>query len=102
MFNQPERLPIVQEMIFVDTVKERQKSRDCLFPFQRDDFKEIFSSMEGYPVTIRLFDPPIHEFLPSAEKLIDEINHLKELRKTVEGMADLSDTLKMLIPELHE
>jgi pyruvate,orthophosphate dikinase len=102
MFNQPERLPIVQEMILADTVKERQKSLDTLLPFQRDDFKEIFSIMEGYPVTIRLLDPPIHEFLPSAEELIDEINHLKELRKTVEGMADLPDTLKMLAPELHE
>ena len=58
--------------------------------------------MDGYPVTIRLLDPPIHEFLPSSEELLHEIEHLKELRKTIDGMADLPDTLKMLDPELHQ
>jgi len=102
MFNQPERLPIVQEMILAETTKEREKSLDQLLPFQRDDFKEIFQIMDGLPVTIRLLDPPIHEFLPSEEELVNEINNLKELRMTVEGMADLPDTLKLLDPELHK
>ncbi len=102
MFNQPERLPIVQEMILADTKEERVEALRRLLPFQREDFKEIFRIMEGYPVTIRLLDPPIHEFLPSAEELLHEIDHLKELRKTVEGMGDLPDTLKLLDPELHE
>ena len=102
MFNQPERLPIVQEMILADTKEEREEALRRLLPFQREDFKEIFRIMEGYPVTIRLLDPPIHEFLPSAEELLHEIDHLKELRKTVEGMGDLPDTLKLLDPELHE
>ncbi len=102
MFNQPERLPIVQEMILADTKEEREEALRRLLPFQREDFKEIFHIMEGYPVTIRLLDPPIHEFLPSAEELLHEIDHLKELRKTVEGMGDLPDTLKLLDPELHE
>ncbi|MBW2095617.1 MAG: pyruvate, phosphate dikinase, partial [Deltaproteobacteria bacterium] len=102
MFNQPKRLPIVQEMILADTVKERKAALDRLLPFQRDDFREIFRIMDGLPVTIRLLDPPIHEFLPSAEELVNEINHLRELRKTVEGMADLPPILKLLDPELHE
>jgi len=99
MFNQPERLPIVQEMILSETPEDRQASLDKLLPFQREDFKEIFRHMEGLPVTIRLLDPPIHEFLPSAEELVNEIDHLQELKKTVEGMAALPDTLKLLDPE---
>jgi pyruvate,orthophosphate dikinase len=102
MFNQPERLPVVQEMILADKSGEREEALDRLLPFQREDFKEIFQIMDGFPVTIRLLDPPIHEFLPSAEELVEEINHLRELRQTVEGMGDLPDTLKMLDPKLHE
>jgi pyruvate,orthophosphate dikinase len=102
MFNQPERLPIVQEMILADTLEERQAALDRLLPFQREDFKEIFKIMEGLPVTIRLLDPPIHEFLPSAEELLHEIEHLRELKKTVEGMAELPETLMLLDPELHK
>ena len=102
MFNQPDRLPIVQEMILAENTKERQASLDRLLPFQRDDFKEIFKIMDGYPVTIRLLDPPIHEFLPSADELVREIAYLRDMRKTVEGMANLPDTLKMMDPDLHE
>jgi pyruvate,orthophosphate dikinase len=101
MFNQPDRLPIVQEMILSETPEQRQKALDRLLPFQKEDFKEIFRIMKGLPVTVRLLDPPIHEFLPSAEELVSEISHLKELRETVDGMADLPMTLKMLDPELH-
>ena len=99
MFNQPERLPIVQEMILADTPEDRQASLARLLPFQREDFKEIFRHMNGLPVTVRLLDPPIHEFLPSAEELVNEIDHLRELKKTVEGMSALPDTLKLLDPE---
>jgi pyruvate,orthophosphate dikinase len=102
MFNQPERLPIVQEMILADTKEERQDALDRLLPFQRNDFKEIFKIMEGLPVTIRLLDPPIHEFLPSAEELTGEISNLRELRKTVDGMSEMPSTLKLLDPELHD
>ena len=102
MFNQPERLPIVQEMILAETSGDRQNALDRLLPFQRDDFKEIFMIMGDLPVTIRLLDPPIHEFLPSDEELIHEIDHLKKLRNTVENMADLPDTLKLLDRELHD
>ncbi|MFH0843948.1 MAG: pyruvate, phosphate dikinase [Pseudomonadota bacterium] len=102
MFNQPERLPIVRDMILAETAEERQKALDILLPFQREDFKEIFRIMDGLPATIRLLDPPIHEFLPSDEELVYEINHLKDLKETVEGMAKLPDTLKLLDPELHQ
>jgi pyruvate,orthophosphate dikinase len=102
MFNQPERLPVVQEMILADTTQEREAALDRLLPFQKEDFKEIFRLMDGDPVTVRLLDPPIHEFLPSAEELSDEINKLRELKQTVDGMAVLPDTLKMLDPELHD
>ncbi|RLC24187.1 MAG: pyruvate, phosphate dikinase, partial [Deltaproteobacteria bacterium] len=95
-------LPTVQEMILAETRKEREAALARLLPFQREDFKEIFRIMDGYPVTIRLLDPPIHEFLPSAEELMDEIEHLRGLKETVERMARLPDTLKILDPELYD
>lgn len=102
MFNQPGRLPIVREMILAEDTAEREAALKRLLPFQREDFREIFRIMDGLPVTIRLLDPPIHEFLPSSEELLHEIAHLTEMRKTVEGMADLPDTLRMMDPELHD
>ncbi|EFK08721.1 pyruvate, phosphate dikinase [delta proteobacterium NaphS2] len=101
MFNQQERLPVVQEMILAESKEDRQAALDRLLPFQRDDFKAIFRVMDGLPVTVRLLDPPIHEFLPSADELISEIDKLRELKQTIEGMGDLPDTLKLLDPELH-
>ena len=101
MFNQQERLPVVQEMILAETKEDRQSALDKLLPFQRNDFKEIFRLMDGYPVTVRLLDPPIHEFLPSADELISEIDKLRELKQTVDGMSDLPDTLQIIDPELH-
>ena len=101
MFNQQERLPVVQEMILAENTSDRQTALDKLLPFQRNDFKEIFRLMDGYPVTIRLLDPPIHEFLPSADELISEIDKLGELKQTIEGMKDLPDTLQLIDPELH-
>ncbi len=102
MFNQTERLPVVQKMILADTTEERQAALDQLLPFQRNDFKEIFRVMDGLPVTIRLLDPPIHEFLPSAEELFNEITKVKNLKETVENLTDLPDTLKIVDPELAE
>ena len=102
MFNEPERLPIVQEMILSDTLEDRQAALDRLLPFQRKDFKEIFKTMGEYPTTVRLLDPPIHEFLPREDELIAEIENLKEMQETVDGMVGLPDTLRILDPELHE
>lgn len=67
MFMGQDRLPIVQEMILAETLKEREKALARLLPFQRHDFYGILEAMDGYPVTIRLLDPPLHEFLPDLE-----------------------------------
>ncbi|MEM2974229.1 MAG: pyruvate, phosphate dikinase, partial [Candidatus Micrarchaeia archaeon] len=64
MFNEPDRLPIVQAMILAETETERKKYLDRLLPIQKKDFLGIFQAMDGLPVTVRLLDPPLHEFLP--------------------------------------
>jgi len=96
MFNAQDRLPIVVDMILAHDIDERQLALDKLRPIQRADFKGLFSVMSPYPVTIRLLDPPIHEFLPSEKQLELELQHLKQLRNTVEGMTDLMGTMRLL------
>ena len=59
-----DRLPVVQEMILADSESGRRAALDRLLPFQQSDFEGIFEAMAGLPVTIRLLDPPLHEFLP--------------------------------------
>ncbi len=100
MFNDAERLPIVQEMILADTADERRAALDKLLPFQRADFKGIFKAMPGLPVTVRLLDPPMHEFLPTASQLEFEISHLRHLQRAARSIAELPDTLRLLDPEL--
>jgi len=70
MFFDDARIGVMREMILADTDKERQAALDRLLPMQRDDFTEIFGIMRGLPVTIRLLDPPLHEFLPSGPEAI--------------------------------
>ncbi|MBS3977311.1 MAG: pyruvate, phosphate dikinase [Syntrophomonadaceae bacterium] len=77
MFMAQDRLPIVQEMILAADKEEREEALAKLLPLQREDFYGIFQAMEGYPVTIRLLDPPLHEFLPNSEDLAVEINTLR-------------------------
>ena len=96
MFNDPERLPVVIEMIVADTTEERQTALDKLLPIQREDFKGIFKVMAPRPVTIRLLDPPIHEFLPSEQQLVDELDTLRHLMDTVRGMTILSDAVQFM------
>lgn len=96
MFNAQERLPIVVDMILAGTPEERQEALDRLLPIQRSDFKELFRAMAPNPVTIRLLDPPIHEFLPSERQLETELDRLKQLRNTVEGVGDLVGALSLL------
>ena len=69
MFLAPDRLPVVREMILADTVAEEAASMAELGRVQQIDFEEILLAMDGLPVTIRLLDPPLHEFLPSIEEL---------------------------------
>jgi pyruvate,orthophosphate dikinase len=77
MFNAQDRLPIVQDMILSTTDEERSKALEKLRPLQKEDFKEIFRIMHGLPVTIRLLDLPLHEFLPKYEELVAEVSSLK-------------------------
>jgi len=102
MFNGTDRLPIVQEMILAETPEQRQSALDRLLPIQRSDFKAIFKAMKGLPVTIRLLDPPMHEFLPSAAQLELEIAQLHQLSDTINGLEALPDTLKLLNPKLYQ
>ncbi|MDM7461762.1 MAG: pyruvate, phosphate dikinase [bacterium] len=101
MFFGEQRLPIMQEMILVKTEKERRDALSRLLPFQRQDFFEIFEVMRGLPVTIRLIDPPLHEFLPRYEDLIREVT---QLEITVPDSAELAEKRRLLqrVEELHE
>ncbi len=75
MFFETERLPIVQRMILAETGEERTAALNKLLPYQRKDFDGLFEAMNGYPVIIRLIDPPLHEFMPDEEKLFEEVDH---------------------------
>jgi len=77
MFFEPERLPVVQRMILSDTQEGREEATFSLLPHQREDFAGLFRAMDGYPVVIRLIDPPLHEFLPSFEELVVAIADLR-------------------------
>lgn len=85
MFNASDRLPIVIDMILANTDEDRQAALDKLLPIQRADFIELFSVMAPDPVTVRLLDPPMHEFLPTEQQLIDQIESLRTYREVVRG-----------------
>ncbi len=103
MFNSTDRLPIVREMILADSATERRKALDQLLPMQKNDFKQILKIMEGFPVTIRLLDPPLHEFLPSIESLLQEIERLKDVQQGLQQMEMISDSVKVsLEPSLQK
>jgi pyruvate,orthophosphate dikinase len=100
MFFETERLPIVQKMILAGTLsnkaeaaRQRKEALDQLLPFQRSDFEGLFRAMDGYPVIIRLIDPPLHEFLPSHDDLLVEV---AELKITGKNPVRLAEAEKML------
>ncbi len=93
MFNASERLPIVIEMILANNPQDRQRALDKLLPFQREDFKQLFVAIYPHPVTIRLLDPPMHEFLPTAQQLEDEIHALKHYLLIVKAQRVTLETL---------
>ena len=93
MFFGDQRLAAMREMILADGVGAREKALEKLLPLQRGDFLGIFREMAGLPVTIRLLDPPLHEFLPSVDDLLTE---LAELKMTVRGAVTLADMDKVL------
>ncbi|MCB0519474.1 MAG: pyruvate, phosphate dikinase [Lewinellaceae bacterium] len=99
MFNAAERLPIVIDMILADTTEEREAALNRLLPIQRQDFIEVFKAMSPRPVTVRLLDPPIHEFLPNEEDLVAELQHLEHLKNTIDGVNNLFSSLRLLEAE---
>jgi pyruvate,orthophosphate dikinase len=102
MFMQPARLPIVHEMILATSVEGRAKALEKLLPFQRDDFLGILEAMQGLPVTIRLLDPPLHEFLPSLEELLVETTELRLTKGIESAEYREKEALLRRVAQLHE
>ena len=93
MFFAADRIPAVREMIVSTTEEARRKALDKLLPMQRGDFEGIYKAMEGRPVTIRFLDPPLHEFLPTADE---------DIRALAEEMGLTFESLKATVEGLHE
>jgi pyruvate, orthophosphate dikinase len=96
MFNAQDRLPLMVEMILATTVEDRQKALDKLLPIQREDFVGILKAMSPYPVTIRLLDPPIHEFLPTENEVVKQLEDLHTLRDRVNRSQQSLDALRLV------
>lgn len=114
MFFDESRITVMREMILAETEGERRAALDRLLPMQRDDFREIFDVMRGLPVTIRLLDPPLHEFLPQGEEglaALAEATGLPEarIRARARELAEVNPMLGMrgvrlgvAMPEVYE
>ncbi len=119
MFMDPSRLPWVQKMIIAGTKEARKEALAKLLPMQYQDFKDMFKALNGYSMTIRLLDPPLHEFLPDKETLIAEVATLKakgedykekeNLLHTVEELSESNPMmglrgcrLGLMFPEINE
>jgi len=102
MFNDVDRLPIVVEMILSNNKEARQTALNKLLPIQRADFKAVFKTMSPHPVTVRLLDPPLHEFLPTEMQLTDELENLRQLRGTIQGVANVLNTLRVGQPNPND
>jgi len=100
MFFEPVRLPIVQRMILAKTSAERTTALNELLPYQRADFEGLFEAMNGYPVIIRLIDPPLHEFMQSEEALLEEVITMRIKGETV-GL-EAKESLLNSIRAMHE
>jgi pyruvate, orthophosphate dikinase len=101
MFFAEDRLPIVQQMILANTTEGRENALAKLLPMQRSDFKGLFETMAGLPVTIRLLDPPLHEFLPKREELMVEIA-VMQAKKASRAVIAKKEKLLHRVEELHE
>lgn len=114
MFFDEDRLTVMREMIFADTAKDRKVALDRLLPMQRADFIALFDIMAGLPVCIRLFDPPLHEFLPHDREGMRELAEaldrpLSEVTRRVEALSEFNPMLGMrgvrlgvTVPEIYE
>jgi pyruvate,orthophosphate dikinase len=89
-------------MILAGSKEKRAEVIVKLLPLQKGDFKKIFKAMVGLPVTIRLLDPPLHEFLPSAEELASELRKLEEMERAFSSMENISEAMKFLDPSFRE
>lgn len=98
MFFAEERLPFMQEMIVADNEEDRRKALNKLLPFQKEDFKGLFKEMEGFPVTIRTLDPPLHEFLPKTQEEAVELS--KKIGVTADKIWAKSEELHEVNPML--
>ncbi|HET6474838.1 MAG TPA: pyruvate, phosphate dikinase, partial [Thermoleophilia bacterium] len=106
MFMETERLPVVQRMILAESSKERTAALKELLPFQRKDFVGVLKAMDGLPVVIRLIDPPLHEFLPDHDELLEQVcrlevkspksRKLKELREMLQAVESMREVNPML------
>jgi len=103
MFFEEDRLPIMQKMIIANNLAERNEAMIRLMPMQRSDFEGLFRAMDGYPVIIRLLDPPLHEFLPSAQDLMLEltdlklrVQHLADLKQLDQALEDIKEKTALL------
>ncbi|MFD0982486.1 putative PEP-binding protein [Tropicimonas aquimaris] len=114
MFFEPARLTVMREMIFADSEVDRQAALDRLLPMQREDFVELFRIMAGQPVCIRLFDPPLHEFLPSDREglmaLAESLDlPLSDVTRRVDALSEFNPMLGMrgvrlgvTMPEIYD
>jgi pyruvate,orthophosphate dikinase len=114
MFFEADRLTVMREMIFADDSEDRRAALERLLPMQRDDFAELFRIMQGQPVCIRLFDPPLHEFLPSDRAGHRELAEaldlpLSDVTRRVEALSEYNPMLGMrgvrlgiTVPEIYE
>ncbi len=93
MFFEAERMPIVQKMIMAKNPVDRKEALDQLQPLQRADFEGLFRAMDGYPVIIRLIDPPLHEFLPSFEELVQDLADLKVRTQHYHTLSEIDTAL---------
>jgi len=104
MFFGEERLPVMQEMILAEKEPGRRAALERLLPFQQADFEGIFAAMSGLPVTIRLLDPPLHEFLPLEEQAIDERMRarIRVLHESNPMLGMRGCRLGLVYPEIYE
>jgi pyruvate,orthophosphate dikinase len=122
MFMETERLPVVQQMILAKSSEERRQALKKLLPFQRKDFAGILRAMDGLPTVIRLIDPPLHEFLPDHDELLEQVcrletkspkspklKKLREMLSAVEAMREMNPMLglrgcrlSIIMPEIVE
>ncbi len=113
MFFEKDRINVVREMILAETTQERKKAITQLLPMQREDFKGILRVMDGFPVTIRLLDPPLHEFLPKSPEEMEAFSRergipLEKVRQKVERLQEFNPMLGLrgcrlgiLFPEIY-